>query len=758
MYRLRKWTSWLTLGALSALPLLAQGSSAERLRGLNNQILQIQGQLQGATPAQAAQLRSQAAPLFEQRLGLLEALIAENAAAALSLAFPPGLAAQLGADFPQSASRLETWGTFQGTAESLVADNLTMTAHQTFHWLVTGSERLGLFFAGAEPSGLRSGVLLVVQGMRAGGRVAASGGSVTGESSVAAACSTFGAQNVVSILVNLPNYTLASGIDQELVKGILWGNSYSSRQNTPNWSIDDMWQQNSDGQTSAPYAGGKVVGPYTLSSNFNTDSTGASYCNSEGLRQAAIQAADGDVNFQNYSRLVIVFPPNGACGWAGLGSLGCWSNSSPGDGSFTASVAWNRSDQMASRSSGVRLWSHELGHNLGNHHASSRDFGSEALGNLGVQGTLSEYGDLFSTMGSWNFGFYSAHHAKQVLGWLTQGTHWLQVESNGTYTIQAYETRPAGLKALRVRRGTGNNAWLWIEFRTNQGIYDSQLNSQAWSGALIHYEDSTTGTKTHLLDFTTATSSFSDPALTVGQTWVDPYSNVSITVNSIVNNTLSVTVNYGALPCNEANPLVTLTPDPNSVQAGSQATFTVSVKSNDSAGCTSNTFNLTSAEPAGWPAGILTPTALTIAPGATSTATLKETPPSSTTPASYSVSATASRSTFSGSDPATLNVTAPPPPLSASLNVPGTSYARRANVPITVTALGGSNPASGATVQYTLLRQGSNKATKKTLTTGSNGQATWNYSTNTTGNYTVSATVTWSGQTVTTNSDSFTIQ
>ena len=66
---------------------------------------------------------------------------------------------------------------------------------------------------------------------------------------------------------------------------------------------------------------------------------------------------------------------------------------------------------MANRGNGVKLTSHEFGHNLTMNHARTRDFGADALGPLGSAGTLVEYGDLFSTMGSWNFGFYPAQHA-----------------------------------------------------------------------------------------------------------------------------------------------------------------------------------------------------------------------------------------------------------------------------------------------------------------------------------------------------------
>ena len=221
------------------------------------------------------------------------------------------------------------------------------------------------------------------------------------------------------------------------------------------------------------------------------------------MRDAVIAAIDGQVDFRNYSRILIVTPGNGACTWAGTANVGCRAMSSNGDGEFTASVAWQRAESMATRTAAVQLTTHELGHNLTLSHAGSRDFGSEALGAIGAAGTLSEYGDPFSTMGSWNFGFYAASQAANQLQWLGAGSNYTVVETSGTYTIQGYETRPAGVKALKVRRGTGNNSWLWLESRQNVGNYSSRLDPSAFRGALVHFEDATTGNDSHLLDFTT---------------------------------------------------------------------------------------------------------------------------------------------------------------------------------------------------------------------------------------------------------------
>ena len=153
----------------------------------------------------------------------------------------------------------------------------------------------------------------------------------------------------------------------------------------------------------------------------------------------------------------------------------------------------------SSTDNGVKLANHELGHNLGLHHSSSRDFGTEALGAPGTAGTLSEYGDVFSSMGSWNLGHYPAPH-KKMLKWMTEGATIRTVTSNGSFSVQPFEPSAGTLQALKIQRGTGSSNWVWLEYRQRVGNYDATLSSQIFSGATIHYEDSTTGIHTHLLD------------------------------------------------------------------------------------------------------------------------------------------------------------------------------------------------------------------------------------------------------------------
>src|SRR5262249_30456346 len=154
--------------------------------------------------------------------------------------------------------------------------------------------------------------------------------------------------------------------------------------------------------------------------------------------------------------------------------------------------------------------------------------------------------------------------------------------NSGTYTLQPLEMNPAGLQTIKVQRGTGNNAWLWIEYRQSMGNYDSTLNPQGFAGTLIHYQDPTTGAYTKLLDFTPESYTdpyfdFYDSPLSPSQTWQDPYTNLSLTVSSANSSGVTVSVNYGSVPCTQANPSVSITPLNPSTYAGAAAAYSVNV-------------------------------------------------------------------------------------------------------------------------------------------------------------------------------------
>jgi len=647
-------------------PVLAQDGTEQvsLVQALNQAAVQVYSQLRTTSPGQAGNLHRQAVPILEKRAAALAALIERDPARAASLTLSPDILSRLKAAFPESASQIESQGTWEGPVEQLIIDDQATQQSRSVTLMDLGVEKLAIHFTTSGRPAISNGTMLRVTGIRALSHVAASSGVILPNFSTAtsaAMCSTTGPQNTAVILVTFPGVS-PPNISPASVHDMFFGSTGRS--------INGFLQESSGGQTSAT---GNVFGWYTLDSSYSCDQYAQ-------LRDAAIRAADADVNFLNYTRVAIVFPDPGSCNWSGMGSLGCGSVTSA-DGTFNASTAWGLASYLTTTDQAVGLFAHEFGHNLGLQHGRSRDFKPDALGPLGATGTLFEYGDQFSVMGSSSLGLYSADH-RATLGWMANGTNYQTVQSNGTFTLQPLETNPPGLQALQIQRGTGNNSWLWVEYRQPLGNYDTSLSSQVYSGALIHYKDALTGNLySDLLDYTPGTVSWGDPALTAGKTWVDPYSNVSLSIVNATPTALTLSVNYGAATCNALNPSVTLTPSGQSVAAGSTATYTVTVTNNNSTVCSASNFSLSAAVPSGWTAGLASPS-LSIAPGASASTTANVTPPAGTATSTYIVSLTATSGSYSGVGTGSVTVTSTGPSGCTSANPSLTLSPSTQSVPV----------------------------------------------------------------------------
>lgn len=523
-------------------------------------------------------------------------------------------------------------------------------------------------------------------------------------------CSTRGVQNTAVILVTFLGITLPTGVTTQSLNDSFFGTSTGV-------SLDGFLRDASYGQTSAT---GNVFGPYTLTGAYSScaDVGGAV------LNDAIAAAVAGGANLQNYSRVFLVFPDTFGCGWAGFTSNSCTINSTSGN--FNASVAYLVARYVANRADTVSLASHELGHDLGLLHSGIITAGSDVLGPISSPGTrYDQNGDYWSTMGELVLGTYPSPQKAEVLGWMAPNINYVTVQSSGSFTLQPLETSPAALQALKVQRGTGNNEWLWVEYRQPINSYDSTLSTQPFSGALIHYEDANTQTgHTYLPNFTPTDTSWNSPALAVGKTWTDLYSNVSISVLSATSSGLTVSVNYGATPCTSSGPSVAVSPLNPSIYPGQSASYSVSVTNNDSSGCSSSTINLGSTEPAGWSTSLSAST-VTLSPGQSGTITLGKGAPSGTPTGTYPVNLNASNVSSTGTGAANATVVTPPS-LSVSVSVSSSSYSARSTVPITGTVLSGGAPAPGASVTFTLTTPTGSKVTQS-ATTGSNGTATWSY-------------------------------
>jgi M6 family metalloprotease-like protein len=762
MYGRKTLTVFLVGAAVSLLrpaPVRAQDRiSVNRIHELNNDVLRLDSALREAIPARSAELRNQALAALATRAAALTALMDSDPHEVLASVFSPELLAHLATRFPEAASNLEIQGTWSGPAETWVYD-YPDGSHRSVTQVKTGSETLEVHMVNSEPVPCSQNSTLEISGVRLGNKVAAESSKIQPQvatptaNATPAACSTTGPQNTAVLMVTFPGVTPPSYVTAQSVSNAFFGGA--------GFNLAGYWQEASYGKTSVV---GNVFGWYTLSTSYSCATT-------DQMRAEAISlASKSGVNFQNYTRIFLVVPDMG-CGWAGAANMACQSLTAP-TGLFNASTSyinWVEWGTVTGNDTAAVVIMHEGGHNLGLNHARSRAFGSDAVGPLGTQGALTEYGDSFSAMSNGGSGHYAAPQKAEILNWLSS-SNFKVVQNPGSWTLAPLETAYSGLQALKIQRGTGNNAWLWLEYRQPLGPYDSAYNdgntwsSNVFSGATIHYEDAyTTNQYSDLLDFSPGdTYAFWTPDLLAGQTWTDPYSNLSITVNSATASGLQVTVNYGAATCTHANPTVVMSPANPTTAAGSSVSYTISVTNNDSSACPAGAFNVSATQPTGW-TGNLSSASLPVSPGQTLTATLTETVPTTTAAATYSVSATAANGTYSGSASANCSVTSSSgttTTLTNSLTVGGSTFTARQTVSATSMVLSGGAPSSGASVTFTLTKSNGAKVTG-TSATASNGTAPWSYKLgpkDPSGSYTMSSVATSQSQSAASNTVSFTVQ
>lgn len=534
---------------------LAQGhSDLARLRALNSSLLNIHSQITTAKGFNAPSLSRRAEPVIAERYVLLQSLVKQDPAAALASAFDASTLESMIAAFPESADQFESHGSWSGPVETIIFDDPSLSRHRVEVTMRTADGTLRLHFDDPEPTWFQSNDTLDISGLRVGADVAVAS-RIQARPTPGPSCPTVGDQKTVVILIQYPDDPATTTVNEEALLPAETTNSlvHDIYFQTGGRSVDGYWREASYGKTSAS---GVVIGPVWVDRVYACNETGA-------MRQAAINAADSQVDFTQYTRLMVIFPLEDSCTWGGMGTFGC-STLSSADGGFLASTSWNGARWMTNIDNGVKLGAHEAGHNLKLYHANTRTFTNattglfEPLGPVGAAGTNTEYGDNFSIMGRFfNHGHYAAPH-KQMLGWFNPGNV-QTVEGSGSFSIEPFENVTGGVQALKVRRGTGNDAWMWLEFRQDIGIYDSTLNSHGKSGALIHHADANTGSNTLLLDFTPETgNNFADAAKLPGTgVWVDPYSNLTLSVDSITGvapaSALNVTVSYVA-------PTTTLSP------------------------------------------------------------------------------------------------------------------------------------------------------------------------------------------------------
>ena len=351
------------------------------------------------------------------------------------------------------------------------------------------------------PTKLRSGTRVTIRGSRRGrfirGAVRRRGGASL------RAASALGTRSVAVVLLNFAGdarepWTPAH-VDQRIF--------------TDSNSTAAFYAEQSGGDIEVT---GDVFGWYTVDGP-------TSYCNVDlWASQARAAAAEAGDDLSTYDHVMFVFPQMASCGWAGLGEL-------PG------SQTWLNGDIS------VRVAAHELGHNIGLHHASSYHCTSGgAPVTLGTSCTKGEYGDPYDVMGL-NARHSNAWHLTK-LG-VVAGSGVKTVTASGTYSLRAPRAAGTAPALLRVPAGGTPARWYDLSLRQAGGVFENYLsNDPVVNGVSLHYDPAPSViTQSLLLDNTPGSGSgFLDSALAPGRTFTN--GSVSIAVSSAGTGAATVSV------------------------------------------------------------------------------------------------------------------------------------------------------------------------------------------------------------------------
>jgi hypothetical protein len=260
-------------------------------------------------------------------------------------------------------------------------------------------------------------------------------------------------------------------------------------------------------------ANGDVFGWYTIAGT-----TACDYSAWGNAARAAAQAAGVDLS--GYDHVIHYFPRTASCAWSGVGQV---------PGKYT----WING-------SNSQTISHELGHNFGAHHSSSLSCTSnDTRVSISATCTLSEYGNPFDVMGK-GYRHMTAFN-KGRTGFL-EPANTVSVSADGAFDITPLETKSTGIQSLRIPIDAANA--YYVEFRQPFGFDNFSTTSSVVSGVLVTKGPLSYSTiaRPALLDMVPSTSSFTDAALRVGQTFSDTATGISVRLNSLSPAAANVTV------------------------------------------------------------------------------------------------------------------------------------------------------------------------------------------------------------------------
>ena len=400
---------------------------------------------------------------------------------------------------------------FVGTLELIHGEDFdTGVATYDYH-LQVGRDRVKVKFHGEAPDGFVNGAIVRIHGRRDGGTITAAAATVAADGTtstqvLASAPGWTGQRKLAVILVNFTN-NATKPFTRAYANGVVFTNANSVR------------------AYYAEQSHGAMVLTGTTFDWVKVPLANSSCLFSEWATAAKAGLAARGVDLSSYTNFMYIFPPTSSCSWGGLGYLpgsSTWINGTPH----------------------LRIPAHELGHNLGVHHASSLRCTSNGVRvALSSTCTKSEYGDPFTTMGKASTRHVSNLSLTQI-GYLPVEASKLIVAS-GSYALGSAASS-SGVRILAVPRGDGT--FFYLEYRRPYGTYFDNFSTTnpVVKGVTIRLAKGwTTITQTLLIDTIPSTTTFTDAPLRLTKTFKDYKSGLTIYVSALTTTTATVKITLG---------------------------------------------------------------------------------------------------------------------------------------------------------------------------------------------------------------------